>query len=400
MTTSTNPKPSDKKLRIAICGGRGIPSSYTGFETFFLELAPRLAARGHDVTVYCRKSLFTERPPTYRGVKLIYLPSVETKNLGTPTHTLACMLDVVRRDVDAILVANVANAFHCIIPRLFGKHTALCVDGIEWKRGKWGFFGKAYFYMNAKLCGKILPKGIITDAYAMHQLYLDKFNTPSACIAYGTNVGVSTTPDVVRQYGLEPGQYYLVLGRLVPENSADLVVEGFNHAKTSRTLAIVGDANYKSSFVEECKAIAGDRVKFLGRVNDPDHVRELYCNSYAYIHGHTVGGTNPALLHGMGYGCCVLARNNPFNKEVLGGHGVLFDDAADLAAKIEFIEQNPAYADDLRLRAPQRAGKIYSWEHIADQYEEFFAQLAAGQDPTRIHSSVHEIESKLTTAST
>src|SRR5262245_3018129 len=110
---------SKAKLRIAICGGRGIPSTYSGTETFFIELAPRLAERGHHVTVYCRKSLFAERPDLYRGVHLRYLPSIETKNLGTLTHTLACMIDVVRRDVDVILVTNVANAFHCLIPRLF-----------------------------------------------------------------------------------------------------------------------------------------------------------------------------------------------------------------------------------------------------------------------------------------
>jgi glycosyltransferase involved in cell wall biosynthesis len=393
MTKPANPEP--RKLRIAICGGRGIPSSYSGFETFFLELAPRLAARGHEVIVYCRKSLFPERPPTYQGVRLIYLPSIETKNLGTFTHTLACMMDVLRRDVDALLVTNVANAFHCIIPRVFGKRCALCVDGIEWKRGKWGAVGKAYFYMNAWMCGKILPKGIITDAYAMRDLYLDKFNTPSACIAYGTNLGVSTDPEVVRQYGLEPGGYYLVLGRLVPENSADLVVEGFNQADTKRVLAIVGDANYKSSFVSALESRAGNRVQFLGRVDNPAHVKELYCNSYAYIHGHTVGGTNPALLHGLGYGTCVLARANPFNEEVLAGHGILFNDAADLAEKIGFIEKNPAAATDYRRRAPERVRQAYLWEHIADQYEEFFFQLADGQDPTRVHSSVRQVARQL-----
>lgn len=399
MTTPTNPRPPARKLRIAICGGRGIPSSYSGFETFFLELAPRLVARGHEVIVYCRKSLFSERPPYYQGVRLIYLPSIETKNLGTFTHTLACMIDVLRRDVDALLVVNVANAFHCVIPRLFGKPCALCVDGIEWKRGKWGTLGKAYFRANARLCGKILPKGIITDAYAMHQLYLDEFNTPSACIAYGANLGVSTDPEVVRQYGLEPSEYYLVLGRLVPENSADLIVEGFNRTGSKRVLAIVGDANYRSRFVAALKGVAGDRVRFLGRVDDPGRVRELYCNAYAYVHGHTVGGTNPALLHALGYGCCVLAHANPFNEEVLAGQGILFRNAAHLAEKIEFIEKNPAIAADYRRHAPERAREAYSWEHVADQYEEFFFQLADGQDPTQVHSSVLEVGRQLTAAS-
>jgi glycosyltransferase involved in cell wall biosynthesis len=395
MTSSQKDEIYKRKLRIAICGGRGLPSTYSGTETFFAELAPRLAARGHQVTVYCRRSLYQERPEVYQGVHLVYLPSIETKNLGTWTHTFACMLDVIRRDVDALLVTNVANALHCLIPRLFRKKCALNVDGIEWRRGKWGPLGKAYFYMNARLSGWILPRGIITDAYGMRRLYLERFKTPSACIAYGGNTGVSTNPEVLREYGLEPGQYYLILSRLVPENSADMIVEGFKQAASKRVLAIVGDANYRSRFVADLKAAAGDQVRFLGHVNNTEHVKELYCNSYAYIHGHTVGGTNPSLLHALGYGCCVLARDNEFNAEVLGGNGLLFKDAGDLAQKISFIEANSAVANDYRSRAPGRIHAVYNWDRITDQYEELFYQLAAGEDPTRVHSSITAEEREL-----
>jgi glycosyltransferase involved in cell wall biosynthesis len=386
--TDSIPAQNGRKLRIAICGGRGIPSTYSGTETFFVELAPRLAERGHEVIVYCRRSLFKERPSEYKGVRLIYLPSIETKNLGTFTHTLACMADVLRRDVDALLITNVANAFHCLIPRLFRIACALNVDGIEWKRGKWGPLGKAYFYLNARLSGKILPRGIVTDAYAMRELYLRQFNTPSACIAYGGNIEAPTNPNVVRQYGLEPGGYYLVLSRLVPENSADMIVNGFNRSTTSRTLAIVGDANYKSEFVERLIATAGRRVRFLGHVSDREHVKELFCNAYAYLHGHTVGGTNPTLLHALGSGCCILARDNCFNSEVLNGSGLLFRDAADLAVKIHLVEEQPRLAQSYRRKAPERIREVYSWNRVADQYEELFYQLAAGKNPALEHSSI------------
>lgn len=387
MKNETGKGPS-RKLRIAIFGGRGIPSTYSGNETFFIELAPRLVEKGHEVIVYCRRSLFKERPAYYQGVRLIYLPSIETKNLGTFTHTLACVFDVLFRNVDAILVANVANALHCIIPRIFRRNCAINVDGIEWKRGKWGRLGKWYFRFNARMCGKILPKGVITDAYAMRRLYLEEFDTPSACIAYGGNIEQSTDPNVVRQYGVEPGNYYLILSRLVPENSADVIVDGFNRSKSRRILAIVGDANYKSHFVSELQAHAGDRVRFLGRVGNRDHVKELFCNAYAYLHGHTVGGTNPSLLQALGYGCCILARDNPFNSEVLAGHGLLFRDAAELAEKIASIEQQPEIVETLRRRAPNRIRTVYNWDRIADQYEELFYQLVDGEDPTRVHSSV------------
>src|SRR5579859_4608751 len=227
-----------RKLRLAIFGGRGIPSTYSGYETFFGELAPRLVERGHDVIVYCRRSLFKERPPTYRGVRLIYTPSIETKTLGTLSHSLTCMLDVLWRKRDVVLVANVANAFHCVLARLFRQPCAINVDGVEWKRGKWGRLGRGYFRMNAKWSGKILPRGVITDAYAMRRLYLEEFGTPSACIAYGANIESSADPNVVRSYGLEPGNYYLIASRLVPENNAAMIVEGFQKAKTPRVLAI------------------------------------------------------------------------------------------------------------------------------------------------------------------
>jgi glycosyltransferase involved in cell wall biosynthesis len=390
MTIPTNQRVTreGRKLRIAILGGRGIPSTYSGTETFFIELAPRLVERGHDVIVYCRKALFKERPPTYKGVRLIYTPSIETKNLGTFTHTFACMVDVLRRDVDAMLVTNVANALHCIIPRIFRQTCALNVDGIEWKRGKWGRLGKGYFHWNARLSGKILPRGIITDAYAMRQLYLDEFNTPSACIAYGGNIERSSKPEIVRQYGLEPGNYYLIASRLVPENNAALIVDGFRKASTKRLLAIAGDANYRSSFIDDLKNNADDRVRFLGHVDSMEDIKELHCNSYAYIHGHMMGGTNPALLKALGYGNCILAHDNPFNAEVLGGHGLLFKNAAELAEQIDLIEQKPEVAQCYRLRAPERIRTVYNWEKITDQYTELFYQLAAGEDPTRVHSSV------------
>ncbi|HZU33823.1 MAG TPA: glycosyltransferase [Candidatus Angelobacter sp.] len=388
MQPGQNIPATQRKLRIAIFGGRGIPSTYSGTETFFIELAPRLVERGHEVIVYCRKSLFKERPPMYKGVRLIYLPSIETKNFGTFTHTLACMIDVLRRNVDAMLVTNVANSFHCLIPRIFGQNCAINVDGIEWKRGKWGALGKSYFYWNAKLVGKILPKGIVTDAYAMRKLYLDEFHTPSACITYGGNIETSSHPEVVRQYGLEPGNYYLIASRLVPENNAALIVEGFKKAPTSRLLAIAGDANYHSTFIDDLKANAGNRVRFLGHVGDMDHIKELHCNSYAYIHGHMMGGTNPALLKALGFGNCILAHDNPFNAEVLGEYGLLFRDADALAEKIHYIESQPHIAEDLRRRAPDRIRKVYSWDRITDQYEELFYQLKAGQDPTKIHSTV------------
>lgn len=379
---------SNRRLRIALCGARGLPHTYGGAEAFFLDLAPRLVERGHEVIVYNRRSLFRDRPKEYKGVRLLYLPSLETKSLGTPTHTLACVLDVLLRRVDVMMAVNVANAFHLIIPRLFGKKVACNVDGLDWLRDKWGPLGKRYFYWNARAVGKICPKGIVTDAYEMRRIYLEEFHTPSACIAYGANIETSEDPEIVRRYGLEPGGYYLICSRLVPENNADVILEGFQRVRTDRLLAIAGEANYRSAFVERLQASAGPRVRFLGHVADAAHVRELHCHCYAYLHGHQMGGTNPSLLKALGYGNLVLALRTAFNQEVLGEYGILFANADELAVKLQYVEDNPEVAARFRRRAPQRICEAYTWEHITDQYEELFLQLAAGEDPTRVHSSV------------
>lgn len=376
-------------LRIAMLGSRGIPHTYSGYEAFLGEVAPRLVARGHQVTVYCRRGLFQERPRYYKGVRLIYVPNIETKELGTFSHTLLCMFDLLFRHVDVSLVVNVANAFHCTIPRLLGKRFAINVDGLDWKRDKWGPLAKKYFYWNAKYVGRICPKGVITDAFEMGRIYLQEFGTPSVSIAYGANVEGSSSPEVVRQYGLEPFQYYLIASRLVPENNADLIVRAFEEVRTSRVLAIAGSANYRSAFVDRLKQTSSQRVRFLGHVGNSDHVKELHCNAYGYIHGHSLGGTNPALLKALGYGNCVLALRTPFNLEVLQDYGILFDrDPHDLAGKLQHVEDHPECAAEYRFRAPNRIREAYTWEKITDQYEELFLQLALGEDPTRVHSSV------------
>lgn len=370
-------------------GSRGIPHTYSGFEAFLGELAPRLVARGHQVTVYCRRSMFKDRPSSYRGVHLIYLPNIETKTLSTPTHTLLSMMDMLFRKVDVALVVNVANAFHCTIPRLLGKQVAINVDGVEWKRGKWSGIGKKYFYWNAKCVGKICPKGVVTDAYEMRRIYMEEFATPSVCIAYGANIEGSTHPEVLREYGLEPYEYYLIASRMVPENNPDLIVQAFERVQTDRLLVVAGGANYRSEFECRLKRTKDRRVRFLGHVHNAEHVKELHCNAYAYIHGHSMGGTNPALLKALGYGNCILALRTPFNSEVVRDYGIFFErDPEDLARKIQDLENHPEMVAEYRRRAPERIREAYTWEKITDQYEELFLQLLAGEDPTRVHSSV------------
>jgi glycosyltransferase involved in cell wall biosynthesis len=243
--------------------------------------------------------------------------------------------------------------------------------------------------------GKICPKGVVTDAYEMRRIYLEEFETPSACITYGANIESSTNPEVLREYGLEPFQYYLIASRMVPENYADLIVRAFEQVRTQRLLVVAGEANYRSEFVERLKQTKDPRVRFLGHVSNAEHVKELHCNAYAYLHGHSMGGTNPALLKALGYGNCVLALRTPFNSEVVGDYGIFFErDHEDLARKLQELESHPEVVAEYRRRAPERIREAYTWEKITDQYEELFLQLAVGEDPTRVHSSVRNLGSE------
>lgn len=378
-----------KKLRIAICGTRGIPHTYSGTEEVMMELAPGLAARGHDVTVYCRKSVFREHPPFYRGVRLVYLPSIETKVLSTPTHTALSMVHAMLRRPDLMLVWTLPSAPFCVLPWVLRKNVAIMVDGCDWRRDKWGPLGKAYLYLSARWIGKICPKGVITDTRDMQSLYWEAFRTTSAYIPCGAKVVGATNPEVLKQYGLEPLQYYLIASRLVPENNAELILQAFERVGSKKLLVVAGDANYRSEFVERLHRTQDKRVRFLGHVGNPDHVKELHCGAYAYLHGHSAGGTNPSLLKALGCGNCVLALKTPSNSGVLSDYGVLFEhDVEDLHRKLEYIEHHSEVAEEYRRRAPQRIREAYSWETITDQYEEFFLRLAAGEDPTRTHSSV------------
>ncbi len=363
-------------MRIAIFGSRGIPHTYGGAEAFVEELAPRLAERGHQVRVYCRRGLFADRPQRYRGVDLVYLPHLENRVLGTPSHSLACMLHVMARPVDVFLVLNIVNGFHCLLPRLLGKTFAINVDGLDWKRGKWGKIARKYFHLNARCIGTICPGGVITDAIEMQRIYQREFATASTCIAYGANIEESEHPELIRQFGLESRQYYLIASRMVSENNPDLIVEAFERLETQRLLAVAGGVNYRSAFVRRLQQTRDPRIRFLGHVGDAAQVKELHCHAYAYIHGHSLGGTNPSLLKALGYGNCVLALNTAFNREVLQDYGLLFErQAEDLRRQLQALEGSPAMAEEFRRRAPERIRQAYTWDHIADRYEEFFSKL-------------------------
>lgn len=354
----------------------------SGFETAFSEIAPRLAARGHSVTIYCRAAAHSpaNRPATQDGVKLVYMPSPGGKNLSAVASTgLAVAHALATQEFDVWFFVNVGMGHHAAIARLSRRPVVMNVDGLDWQRGKWGPVARAYFYSAAKMAVRSCTT-LVTDANAMRAFYREHFSRDSEMIPYGAHVEQSERPELIAQFGLAPRAYYLVVSRLIPENSLEAMLAGFTRSASRRRLVVVGDANYRDTFHERLQAIAGgdERVMMVGRVSDQQMLKELWCNAYAYLHGHSVGGTNPALLRAMGYGSCILARNTVFNREVLGDGGLFFDDSAGVTRLIDELDADLARVEGLRLLGPPRIEACYSWEHIVSEYDRVFRAAVNG----------------------
>jgi glycosyltransferase involved in cell wall biosynthesis len=195
---------------------------------------------------------------------------------------------------------------------------------------------------------------------------------------------VQSITAIVRQYGLEPFNYYLIASRMVSENNPDLIVRAFEQLQTGKMLAVAGGVNYRSEFVRRLQQTRDPRIRFLGHVANPGHVKELHCNAYAYVHGHSLGGTNPSLLKALGYGNCILALNTAFNREVLNGYGIMFERSLeDLRRQLQTVEDDPEMAAEFRRHAPERILESYTWDQITDQYEALFHKLSQGRRQAR-----------------
>ena len=362
-------------MKIAILGTRGIPANYGGFETFAEELSIRLAARHHDVTVYGRSNNIRYAAKTYKGVHLAVLPTIGTKYLDTVAHTFLSVFHALPRRFDCMLVCNAANALFTIVPRLAGTPVALNVDGIERLRKKWGPAGRA-FYRISEYLSTILPNAIVTDADVIRDYYQREHGKSSVMIAYGAGFEPVATRAALDQLGVQPGEYFLYVSRLEPENNAHVVIQAFEQVRTSKKLLIVGDAPYARSYIEKLKSTPDPRIRFAGAIYGVGY-RELQSHGYAYIQATEVGGTHPALIEAMGARNAVIAKDTPENREVLDGCGLFFQDAADLTRQIEFTLSDPASMENLRAKAYARATSRYSWDAVTDAYEKLFQQLLA-----------------------
>ena len=364
-------------LKIAIIGSRGYPYVYSGYETLIKELSERLVGRDCEVTVYCHRNLFKEKPALVNGIKLVYVPTIETKSLSQLIHSFLSMCHAVVSDVDVIFAVNAANGPFGLISKILRKPTAINVDGLEWLRPKWKGLGAIYFKTAARL-STILFDQIINDSNEMRKVYLNLFKKESVVIAYGATVRKSEDSSLIQQWHITPKEYYLVVGRMIPDNNADIIVKGFLASNSTKKMVVVGDVFYKDNYADALKALKDERLVFTGYVNDPHVLAALYHHCYVYVHGHEFGGTNPTMIKAMAYGCAILALNTVFNKEMLNNdlYGIYFEKNQEaVREQINYADQYPKKIKKLRQNSHLGITDKYNWDCITDQYLEVFRRL-------------------------
>jgi len=376
-------------MRIAILGTRGIPASYSGFETAAEQLAERLTRRGHDVVVYCRPHVVDRRLRTYRGARLVHLPTVRNKYLDTFAHTLLSAVHSARIEKpDVALFFIAGNAPLCAITRVAGIPTVINVDGLDSDRRKWPAPAKRYLRFAERNAPHWADEAI-TDSHAVADIYERRYGQRIGVVPYGVEDPGLEAPGTLERLGLEPRRYVLFVGRLEPENNPHVLVEAFARIPIARSrgmkLVIVGGAPYASDYIRGVMREGDPRVVFPGYVFGRGYW-ELQRHAYVFCAPTEVGGTHPVILEALAAGNCVLVNDHPPNVETVGDAGVPFSGkagAAGLAEQLGRLLDDPDLVAEYRARARRRARR-YSWDAVTDQYETMLAATCAARRPGRL----------------
>lgn len=368
MQPGTNAPP-----RVAIIGTRGYPSFYGGFETAVRRLAPFLADEGWAVRVYGRPSgqpsANGERDPR---VESVVTKGFESKSLSTLTFGLTAVLHALRQKPDVALIMNVANGYWLPLLKLRGIPTVVNVDGIEWKRAKWSRLGRAVFWLGARLTAWFADE-LVFDANAIGNYWRREFGRTGTFIPYGGD----PIPPSERTPEFPCGRYVLAVARFVPENSIDLFLDAVPGLirELDLDVVLVGSAPEDDPLQERARRIAEHpRVHLLGHIADDARLFDLWRRSGVYFHGHTVGGTNPALVQAMALGAPIVAVDTVYNREVLADAGILC--LANAAALCSAAGEALSLRDQLSSEAVRRAASHYSWESVCTKYASLLAAVA------------------------
>jgi glycosyltransferase involved in cell wall biosynthesis len=368
-------------MRVSVLGTRGVPANYSGLETAVERIGERLAREGHEISVYCRSHNVTIEADTYKGMRLIKLPSINTKYLDTLSHTFLSLLHVFVRKPDLVHLYGVGNSVFLIPLRLLRRPLVISVDALDWQRKKWNRFAAFCLRSSAGLAVRFSDQYIV-DSQEVAKYYIERYSKRPVYIAYGADMPDSAQGEgSVEEFGLQARNYILFVGRLVPEKGVHHLIKAFEMLDTDLQLAIVGDNPHNKTYVQSLRATQDPRIRFLGFVYG-DGYQRLCSNAYLYVQPSDVEGTSPALLGAMGFGNCVLVSDIPENLETIDDAGFPFERSNPLSLKeqLERLVDQPQLVEEFGRKAKARVESVYSWDKIAGDMEQLYMHsLAAGK---------------------
>lgn len=360
-------------LKIGILGSRGFPNRYGGYEQFVEKFAPLAVTLGHKVTVYCPNH-HPEKAPEIDGVEriLCFDPEPSIGTAGQFVYDFNCIVDSRTRNFDIILQLGYTSS--CIWFWLHPKtaKVVLNTDGIEWKRSKYSAKVQAFLKWGEKLAIK-QSDGLVADNLGI-QFHLEQLTSlPIKCIEYGAEIISSFNASLLQKFGVKPFEYYALMARFEPENNIEMILEGYTQSNATYPMIVVG--NFNNHFGQKMKATYNQSsIIYTGWISDFETLSTLRHYATAYLHGHSVGGTNPSLLDAMGGGAEIWAHNNEFNSTVLGEHANYFTSAKELKQLFE-QPQNPTKRKQNIEANIIKIKEKYNWKLISEAYLNFFDDL-------------------------
>lgn len=369
-------------MRIAMIGLKALPPRYGGFETAADEIGRRLVQQGHEVIVYNRSGLSVHRGANYKGIRLINLPTVQTKNLSAIVHSLLASLHVVPQKADIVHYFITGTTLFAPLPRFFGAKVVCSVDGTDWQRKKWGRLARWYLRFSEKLACWFCD-ALISDSREVQGYYRARYGAHSSFIPYGMRETTENGVDWLERFRLKPREYVLFVGRLVPENNVHVLIRAFEFAKTDKKLVIVGDDPWGRAYVSSLKSTRDPRIIFVGGLYGRSY-EQFQKNAYLFVLPDEVGGTHPSLVEAMGFGNCVLVNDTPSNLEVIGEAGFSYAGTAGARAlheKLQFLLDNPKVVEEYRKKAAQRAQACYRWDDVVQRHLELYELVLGKRRP-------------------
>lgn len=373
-------------MKIAFVSVRGIPNNYGGFEQFAEYVSVGLAARGHEVTVYS-PSYHPYKEEWYKGVRIKHIYSPEPwmgGSAGSFVYDFLSLRDALKREhYDIIYEAGYTSIIPAFIwfdvRKVKGPFVVTNMDGLEYKRTKFGPLVRRFIHWEEKMAVRH-SHYLIADNMGIHDYYKKRYGRESKFLAYGADIHDDFEEGLLSEWGLKPYGYYLLVARLEPENNVSMAIDGYRSSKEygCRPLIIVGKTTTPYARDLIARYAGDDNIRFVGGIYDFRKLDSVRHYSFAYFHGHSVGGTNPSLLEAMASGCLILSHDNVFNRTVLKEGALYYNSPAEAAAALDRVET---------LSSDKRTGLIaqnieeikvnYSWKHLVDLHEEFFMSLLA-----------------------